>query len=278
MQPIFSFPNRITMVIGDGWDMEMASGFWRGTVLAGAVACLMLILSVWPVISCAQSETPSPPVQAHTSPEVKVLEAQVAIMREYQDQFVSMVNWSLGAVLTMAFGLAAFNWYSSKASYDRDIQALRQENKTLHIELSALLKSEANQIEKNLRETLATAQTDIQNTFTKLVDSKISSIKNEVLSLKFKSTKQEAKDALEKKSYEWAISKYCELLEVSVRQGSDHYEVGEILDAIGDVLDNPATSLSADSVTDAIESMQRLPTRYQAAAQNLIQRITRAQK
>ena len=246
------------------------------------LAGFLLIFLAWSVLALGQ---PKPPpstapaqVQSPATTEVQVLKAQIETMRSYQDQFISVITWSLGAVLTIAFGLAAYNWYSSKLSYERDIQALRQENKALHAELTALLKSETEQAAKRLLDELASKQAEIQAALTKAFDSKLSDIKDEVLDLEYNFTEDEAENALKEKSYAWAIYKYCRLLEISVRQSSDYYQVGEILDRIGKVLDNPATSLSSDNVIDAVEKLRRLPKRYQTAAENLIQRITKAHK
>lgn len=147
-------------------------------------ACFLLLVSAWPFVAFDQGK-PSPS-QSPGSTEVQVLEAQVEIMRNYQEQFVSVITWSLGAVLTMAFGLAAYNWYSTKVSYERDIQALRQEKKALHAELSSLLKSETEQAATRLLGELATKQAEIQSSLAKVFDSKLSEIRTEVLDLQYK--------------------------------------------------------------------------------------------
>lgn len=242
------------------------------------LACLLLLLLAWPLSTLGQTKAPASPVRTAPTAEVEVLKAQIDTMKSYQEQFVSVITWSLGAVLTMAFGLAAFNWYSSRTSYDRDLQALRHENKALHAELRSLLQRETEQAAKHLLEQFGTKQAEIQSALTKALDSKLSEIGTNVLNLEYNFTEFEADEALKGKKYSWAIYKYCQLLEMSVRQGSDHYRVGDILDEIGKVLDKPETSLTADNVTDAVEMLRRLPTRYRTAAENLIPRITRAHK
>jgi chromosome segregation ATPase len=233
----------------------------------------------------AQVTAPASPLPSTPTEELQVLKAQIATTQQYQEQFVSMVQWSLGAVLAMALGLAAFNWYSSKVSYERDIASLRQENKALHAELSALIKIETEASAKRLIESLSERQADIQAAVAKALESKlakhsadISQLNSKILELRYTLTELEAEDAEGEKRYAWAIYKYCDLLDISVKNASDHYQVGEILDVIGKLLENPATSLSADDVTHAVEALKRLPQRYQAAAQNLIPRINRAHK
>lgn len=240
---------------------------------------VFVLIAVWSSIALGQAvphATPNPtPV---SGPEVAVLTAQLQTMQAYQDQFISIVSWSLAAVLAMALGLAAFNWYSSRTSYDRDIQALRQENKALHAELSAIISRETEQASARISEQLAKRQSEIQAALSKMFDPKISDLKNGILNLEFNFTRLEAENAATSKSFAWAVYKYCRLLEISVRQGSDHYEVGEILDRIGDLVDKPETSLTADNVTDAVEVLKNLPRRYQTAADNVIPRIRKAHK
>lgn len=243
------------------------------------VLCLVIFIALLPAVMMAQSPSNQAPASAG-SQEIQLLKAQIKTVENYQDQFISIVQWSLSAVLAMALGLAAFNWYSSKVSYERDIQSLRQENKALHTELLALLKSETDVASKRLSEELSGRQANIEATVTKSLDAKLATQaaqlvnhKNQLLGLRYDITKREAEEAVNSKSYAWGIYKYCELLDLSVRKGSDFYQVGEILDAIGKILDNSATALSAENVSNAVETLRRLPQRYQAAAENLIPRI-----
>lgn len=243
------------------------------------------ILLIAPVVVCAQVAAPATAPLSNQAEELRVLKAQLSTTQEYQDQFISMVQWSLGAVLAMALGLAAFNWYSSKASYERDIASLRQENNALHAELSALIKAETEASSRRLIEALSERQADIQAAVAEALDPKlanhssdISELRGNVLDLRYDLTEREAEDAVRDKSYAWAIYKYVDLLDISVKNGSHRYQVGDILDEIRELLDNPATSLSADHVTRAVEGLKRLPQRYQSAAQNLIPRINRAHK
>jgi hypothetical protein len=246
---------------------------------------LLVALAMVSVAIAAQVNTSVAPVVSHATEELHVLKVQLATIQDYQDQFVSMVQWSLGAVLAMALGLAAFNWYSSKASYERDIASLRQENKALHAELTAMIKAEADASAKRLVEALSERQKEIQAAVAKSLDPKlqkhssdIADLISDVLELQYERIKQNAEEAAKNERYAWAIYEYCDLLDLSVKNHSDHYQVGDILDEIQKLLGNPKTLLSADDVTHATESLKRLPQRYQAAAQNLIPKISWAHK
>lgn len=244
------------------------------TLLLIIAACDVLGQSALPASSSASSET---------SQELQVIKAQIQTTKDYQEQFLSVVEWSLSAVLAMALGLAAFNWYTSKITYERDIQSLHQENKSLHAELTALLKTETEAAAKLLNDQMSNRQAEIQAAIETLLDQKLSkhasaldNLKYELLDLKFQHIKGEAKRAITEKQFGWAIYKYCDLLDVTIEKGSYYYEIGDALDAMGEILDKPETKLSSDYVTKAVETLKRLPQRYQAAAQNLIPKINRA--
>jgi len=242
------------------------------------VFCLVFSATFWPLVTIAQTPTIPAPSEHASDQETLLLKAKLETMEQYQDQFISMVQWSFGAVFAMALGLAAFNWYSSKVSYDRDIQSLHLENKTLRAELLALLKKENDVASKRLANELSDCQSNIQAAVTKDIKQQLADHKNKLLELDFTNTQREAKDAVNEKRYTWGIYKYCQLLRISVRQGSDRYEVSEILDTIGELISKPNTSLDAENVTNAVETLKNLPERYQAAAENLISKITAAHK
>lgn len=254
--------------------------------LIRALCVLLFVLHVpLSVMAAAIATNAVPPASSEERQQIQLLKAQAETVQGYQDQFISIVQWSLGAVLAMALGLAAFNWYSSKVSYERDIQSLRQENKALHAELTALLKTETDAASKRLSGELSARQLNIEGAVAKTLEPRLASLasqlldqKKKLLELRYELTEREAEEAVKENSYAWAIYKYCELLDLSVKQGSDFYQVGEILDNIRGLLDNPATALTADNVTGAVEALKRLPPKYQPAAENIIPRIQKAHK
>ncbi len=219
----------------------------------------------------------------NASQEIQLLHAQLKATKEYQEQFISIIQWSLSAVLAMALGLAAFNWYTSKLSYDRDIKSLRVENKSFHNDLSLQIKEELTKSSAKLLGELETREKSIKSAAVNAIkpdldalNSKISSQKRTLLNLEYDFKEQQAINAVENKRYSWAIREYCYLLKISVRQGSAHYQVGDILDEIGDLLVKPEISLSADDVTDAISALNSLPEKYKNAANNLVPKINKA--
>lgn len=62
-----------------------------------------------------------------TSPEVLVLRAQVAQMKESDDRLLSTVHWSLGVTAAVGLALVGFGWFANFKLHDREITTLREE-------------------------------------------------------------------------------------------------------------------------------------------------------
>lgn len=215
--------------------------------------------------------------------EVVLLKAQLTSMDKHQSQLISIVLWSLSAVIAIALGLAAFNWYTSKVSYEREIQAISQESNAKYQELQSQLKSRIDEHSKTILAELGTKEEDISNRVIKELQKKLdkqtsilNQYKSRILELEYENKERLAKEAMAEGRLEWGIYQYCDLLGISVIKGSHYYQVGEILDEISKALDNPNISMSSDDVTRTTEALRKLPEQYQAAAENLIPKVNKA--
>lgn len=252
----------------------------KNLLLLVAIGSLIALVGATEVIAQTSAASTAPPNTPAT--EVAVLKAQLETIRQYQDRFISMAQWSLGTVIGLALALAAFSWYNNKTSYERDRDVLRQESKLLSEEVRAALLEEVRRASRDLDSGLEKRQSTIQNAIEKNLESKteklgsrMARLNDDLLELKSDAVEREAKESEETGAYRWAIYKYCELLDLSVKRQTDSYEAGDTLDAMRKILDKPGIALDADSVTDAVEALKRLPPRYHAAAEGLIQRLKR---
>ncbi|MDP1550585.1 MAG: hypothetical protein Q8L97_10585 [Nitrosomonas sp.] len=242
---------------------------------------LFFLLQMW--LICGQAAESPSVLSFAQEQEIAVLRAQLESIEKYQDQILSVVLWSLGAVIAMSLGLAAFNWFANKVSYERDIQAIKQETQAGVSVLEAQLKSEIGQETQKITSEIGAREESMKiaiiKELSKRIDAQtrvIDKQAKEILDLQFENVEREAEDSVAKKRYEWAIYKYCDLLNISVKQGSYSYQAGEILDKISQILDKPEVSLSSDNVTKAIETFSNLPPSHLTAAQNLIPKIKKA--
>ena len=224
-----------------------------------------------------------PPVAAPChEEEILLLKAQLQATREYQQQFLSIVLWALGSIIALAVGLAAFNWYSSKISYERELEALSRENRGFQSELKALLQHEIDEKSTTLIDRLNDRQSAIESTVKKSLEkrvgelsSRIDALTKSLLELEYNDRERQAEAALSEKRYSWAIYQYAELILVSIRQGSDHYQATEIIDGIREILTKHEPNLSASDVSHAIAALKKLSGNLSAPAEGLIEVINR---
>jgi hypothetical protein len=205
-------------------------------------------------------------------------------MRAYQEQFLSVVEWSLGIVAAMALGLSAFSWYTNKTNYERDREALRQERENLRQESKTQLTEEMRRVSDQLAAAMSSRQGEIEKAVEKGVAAKLAKLteqvrdlESDVLELTSEMVKQEAKQSIKDGNHHWALYKYCDYLHLSVKRSADHYEVNETLDSIRKILNTAGLKLNADDVTNTVETLKSLPRRYHAASDALIERVKELQ-
>jgi hypothetical protein len=229
------------------------------------------------VVKGSQTKVPS------EDNEVILLKAQITSMENHQSQLISIVLWSLSSVIAMALGLAAFNWYTSKVSYEREIQAISQESNAKYQDLHSQLISIIDKQSETLLSELSSKEEGIKNLvimkleerFVKQV-SMIDKNRHRIVNLEFVSKNQLAEEAMNKGRLEWGIHQYCDLMAISVEQRSDTFQVGDILDKISKALDAPDISLSSDQVNRITAALRKLPENYKSAVENLIPKVNKA--
>ncbi len=71
-------------------------------------------------------------------------------------------------------------------------------------------------------------------------------------------------------------TKYCQALEICVKRQTDFYQASEALDAINEILKTPGVSMDTDTVTSAVEILQRLPKQHHAVTVSSVTRLKKA--
>ena len=230
--------------------------------------------------SAAATVAEQPNTDSSRKEEILILKTQLQATLEFQQQLLSVVLWSLGSIIALAIGLAAFNWYSSKISYERELEALSRENQGFQSELKALVQHEVDQKASTLLERLDHRQVAIESAVKKNLEKQLNELKlrighieKNMVTLEYNDTERKAEAALAEKRYSLAVYQYAELILVSIRQGSDYYEATEIIDRIREILDKYKPSLSASDVSHTTEALKRLSGSLAAPAEGLIEVI-----
>lgn len=217
------------------------------------------------------------------SAEVQILKAQLESMRLFHDSFVSMAQWALGTAIAVVLSLAVFSWFTSKTNYERDRDLLKQQAQSLKDEIAIQLQKELLESRQALEAGLVTRQATIQKAVEAAINPKIQAAHlaaqeaNDLArELKADAEFNEAKVAQKDKRYEWAVYKYCLALEIYVKRQTDFYQASDALDAINEILKTPGVSMDTDTVTSAVETLQRLPKQHHAVTESLITRLKKA--
>jgi hypothetical protein len=204
-------------------------------------------------------------------------------MRSFHDSFVSMAQWALGTAIAVVLSLAVFSWFTSKTNYERDRDLLKQQAQSLKDEIAIQLQKELLESRQALEAGLAERQAAIQKAVETAINPKIQAAQSAAkdandlaLELKADAVFNDAQAAWKDKRYERAVYKYCQALEIYVKRQTDFYEASGALDAINEILKTPGVSMDTDTVTSAVEILQRLPKQHHAVTESLITRLKKA--
>lgn len=195
---------------------------------------------------------------------------------------MSMAQWTLGSAIAIALALGAFAWHTNKSNYERDRESIQREAHAMAIEVRAEMlaqfQAESQKLEDSLgvrEQALKQAVEDSINPKLQSFDSRVKSVETETLKLKDEALERSAEESLKEGRYRTAVRRYCELLELQVRRGIDHYFAAEILDKLREIAKNSAATLDADSVTLAVNTLTELPKAHHAACEPLIELFKR---
>ncbi len=185
--------------------------------------------------------------------------------------------------VAIVLALTVFSWFTNKANYERDRDLIRQQTAALREELAGLLVQKIADARQELEKDLSSRQVAIRQELERAFQPKLDNLQAEIraaadvaLELKGQLEVQEGDQAANDKRYQWAIYKYCEVLDIYVKRRTDFYQAAEVLDKIGRIVKIPGVSLDADTVNSTVQALQLLPKQHHAVVEELIPRIKKA--
>lgn len=261
----------------------------RASILAATVAILFTIASVshaqpepatptasepaplpaaaGPVISTVSDTTSARNEVAAAKQQVKVLEAQLETIRQFQSSVLDTIYWALGGVFLLLGVIVGVGWWSNFKVYERDKESMRDA-------LLAEITLKFGEQEQTLR---ANAQSSAEDTLTKTtgkleemikpVAANIKAVERRVFALELMRMKSEMEDA---STPSIALTKALNCLDLCAKKSDG--EVPNIINFMLRKLDEGG-KFTALEITRANELIDSLPPRYAALNDRLRQKL-----
>lgn len=150
--------------------------------------------------------------------QIEVLKAQVDVMKSYQDNFLTTVYWSLGAVLGIVVLLIGYNWFTNFKNQEKELQSLKN-----HIEQELIAKKSDLDISVNKQ---------ISSTIAK----ENNKLRRNILNLQHKIALMEFNNYKNKKSYANCIRMIREIIDIN-KELSYEYRIRDGLDNLVEIME-----------------------------------------
>jgi hypothetical protein len=243
-------------------------------VVIALLAVASIMHSQRPAFS--QAASPSP----NESARLDRLEAQFAVVRDYNDDFMSVLIWGLGTVGTIAVVLIGLNWFQST-------RALRREFEVLKAELTGSVSEMSAASESKMASSLGELQKKLEASTTKVVDEKVAQLrgglkglKSRVLELEFQTIEQQVDHWLKTDVAINAVNTCRELIDCAVEMQED-WRISGAVDKLNESLDALSTRPTRPEAMELSEleaAVERIPASLKGAKSALLTRLSKLHK
>lgn len=199
--------------------------------------------------------------------QVKLLEAQLQVTRDYQGSLLDTVYWALSGVFIVASLLLGFGWLVNFKIYERDKEALKAELENIARAKGAELDES---IAKKMTSINANIDKQIKESIAELMKphiSSISAVERRVFQIEFEHLEEKMKV---NPSNNMALTDALRLLELCNKR--DHGKVPDIVHFMLKTIDKGG-KLTATEITRVNAVLDLLPTHYQTLTEKLRTRL-----
>ncbi len=249
---------------------------------------LILAFSCILVATMAYATTPTknaaPPSQeknvVQLQEQVSHVENQLTIIRDYNDDFMSVILWSLGTVGAIAVVLIGFNWFQSTRTLKAEFSALREEF------LASLNKTSEEQ-NSRLDKTISGLEKEITSVASKVADEKIRTVRgniswltSEVREHNYKFQEKEVEYWMEMPVPSNAVIASGELIACAIKLDNE-WRISDSIDTLNksiDLLKEDGKRLEAQELTELEAIVNQLPEAHKTAKAVLLSRLAEMHK
>jgi hypothetical protein len=237
-------------------------------MLAVAACCVLSMAFSANAQTPNSSPTPTPFAQgSNNEKQVAVLEAQLEIMRNYDERLISTVYWALGGMITVVIVIVGVGWYTNFRIYERDKSAIRQE-------LLSLLRED---IRSTIEASSAKTRAELESAVTSRAaesENKIAKLQKELNHARYKLLQIEADKHESESVYRNVLRTYVEMIRVAQELEYDFY-VSRCVENVVRVLkvfanaNYSGSSLTGDLASDVTKMTDSLTNEYSADADTI---------
>ena len=234
-------------------------------------------------ISAQSVPPPAKPEQQQASAssvEIAVLKAQLETTKQFQESFISMAQWTLGAAVAIALAMGAYAWHTNKTNYDRDRESLSREIKALSAELRTEVQLDLAKHLKTLEDGLSSREKDITATVTKAAEiriavlkEKLSEMNSSLLDLQESELSRQAQHWTDTGVHSNALSTLAELLELQTKRDLGEYFLSDTLERMMKLSSDQSKKVGADTISNVVAAIEKLPKTLRSAADPIVEKL-----
>lgn len=210
--------------------------------------------------------------------EIIRLGEQLSVVREYNDDFIAVILWSLGVLLALTIVLLGFNWFQNSRAIKRELGSIKIELESA----MALSKQELkHEIETELEELEELLDEKAEDTSQKAVAPLIRSLnmlKHKVLMLEYDALEAEVKRWKSKSVLSNALRTSAELIACAIKIGWD-WKLSNAIDLMNEVFDSidakgvKDSRIDAQDVVDTEAIVETCPSSHKSLRDALLARL-----
>lgn len=243
-------------------------------------AFLVALIALLPSVACGQAKVAAPastppPASAEIEERISRLEQQFSIVRDYNDDFLAVVLWTLGTVGGLTLLLIGFNWFQSSRTLRRELDALKAELNNLATATSADLSTKIDTHLVALEKKLKPIAAEIAEEKATKLRGNIGWLRSEVLELQYKRLEAESREWLRKDVPNNVLNLWDDLISYAIKLDHD-WRISEAIDLLNAALDElkkGTSRLEAQDLAELEAAVEKLPDTNKSARAALVRRL-----
>lgn len=187
--------------------------------------------------------------------EIMRLGEQLSVVREYNDDFIAVILWSLGVLLALTIVLLGFNWFQNSRAIKRELGSIKTELESSIALLKQELKHEIDTELENLEKLLDNKAEDTSQKAVDPLKRGLGKLEHKVLMLEYDALEVEVKNWKSQSVLSNALRSSADLIECAIKIGWD-WKLSNAIDLMNEVFDQIEAKGVKESRIDSQDVVQ----------------------